>query len=666
MDLDLVVFSRNPLKESFFHKIMAEGLDLKTVVKHLANGSLGDNLCGVCLLPLTGDDYENIFTSICKKDEEYCVADILREILDTEHCNICCTCFNLASAAYKFYLQAKRSYEILNFYTDQLASNIEDLDIAQEDGKRLLCIPLPVYTPETPAFDYGFEGIGFRTMGDNIETDEDGINIVSVNKVEDDEAIVIVRDGKSVSYRIQNGALQEIDDSSDESDDENVLMIVNEKKRKKREPMEDISCMHCPVKYRFLSKLKNHVKKICKLITDNINSYEEHLATHIGEYQCTQCHAVYRRQESLRAHMKSHEARDKCQQDNMANGKICEICGVVLAHETALAAHCAKRHAARHTCYYCGRTNKQLRNPDTKSEVEENEAGDSDTRSICGVCGKSFVDERSLLWHQRLHDNDRPFVCNHAVCAHTKPRRRCPLCPALFHLRSMVNTHLKKVYQPACTLCAHTPSRGAAVRCAPRCSTCAPWPTRISRRYINQHAMCAHTKPRRRCPLCPALFHLRSMVNTHLKKVYQPARGVRAHQAAAPLCPALFHLRSMVNTHLKKVYQPARGVRAHQAAAPLCPALFHLRSMKRRNRVAKHTNVFWRTETVPIQELSVAIQDKVLEIQSTQDKHWVRARELCRETHERVLEDGDGAHPGAERGHTGRGAGDADHAGQAL
>lgn len=167
----------------------------------------------------------------------------------------------MASAAYKFYLQAKRSYEILNFYTDQLSSNIEDLDIAQEDGKRLLCIPLPVYTPETPGFDYGFDSIGSRKMGDDVEFDKDGTDIVT-DKETDDEVIVIVKDGKAVSYRIQNGVFHEVDDSGDESDDENVLMIVNEKKRKKRDPMVDISCMHCPVKYRFLSKLKDHVKKV--------------------------------------------------------------------------------------------------------------------------------------------------------------------------------------------------------------------------------------------------------------------------------------------------------------------------------------------------------------------------------------------------------------------
>ncbi|CAG5059885.1 unnamed protein product [Parnassius apollo] len=85
----------------------------------------------------------------------------------------------------------------------------------------------------------------------------------------------------------------------------------------------------------------------------------------------------------------------------------------------------------------------------------------------------------------------------------------------------------------------------------------------VSLNRRNQHAVCAHTAPARRCPLCPALFHLRSMVNTHLKKV-------------------------------------------------------HLKAHKRRNRTSKHQNVFWRTETVPIQELSVSIQNEILELQAAQ------------------------------------------------
>ena len=31
---------------------------------------------------------------------------------------------------------------------------------------------------------------------------------------------------------------------------------------------------------------------------------------------------------------------------------------------------------------------------------------------VCSTCKKDFVDERALLWHERLHKNERPYVCD--------------------------------------------------------------------------------------------------------------------------------------------------------------------------------------------------------------------------------------------------------------
>lgn len=60
---------------------MTCNMDIKLVVKHLANGSFGENLCRVCLSPLT-DSCVNIFSTIYKEGKEYCIADILKELCD--------------------------------------------------------------------------------------------------------------------------------------------------------------------------------------------------------------------------------------------------------------------------------------------------------------------------------------------------------------------------------------------------------------------------------------------------------------------------------------------------------------------------------------------------------------------------------------------------------
>lgn len=166
--------------------------------------------------------------------------------------------------AYQFYLQAKRSYEVLHFYTDQLLANTGDLDIPEEDGNRLLCIPLPIYTPETCSFEYGLDGIGQRNIGD-----DESECLEENDSTSQEENVLLVVENEEM---IKEGEIA--DEMTSGSEDDNVLMIVNEKTRKKREPMVYISCMHCPVRYRFLSKLKEHVKKVhdediyyCKVCT---------------------------------------------------------------------------------------------------------------------------------------------------------------------------------------------------------------------------------------------------------------------------------------------------------------------------------------------------------------------------------------------------------------
>lgn len=62
---------------------MENTLDLKLVLKHLSNGTLGENLCINCLKPLQ-EHYENIFTKVCKYDKEYCIADVLQIMCDVE------------------------------------------------------------------------------------------------------------------------------------------------------------------------------------------------------------------------------------------------------------------------------------------------------------------------------------------------------------------------------------------------------------------------------------------------------------------------------------------------------------------------------------------------------------------------------------------------------
>lgn len=91
---------------------------------------------------------------------------------------------------------------------------------------------------------------------------EDGIEINDNKTDNNNEVVLIVEDKKTLFYSVQDGALQEIKFKEESDDDDNVLMIVNKKIRKKRDPMTFISCLHCPLKYRFVATLKKHEKKV--------------------------------------------------------------------------------------------------------------------------------------------------------------------------------------------------------------------------------------------------------------------------------------------------------------------------------------------------------------------------------------------------------------------
>ncbi|KAJ8707975.1 hypothetical protein PYW08_010341 [Mythimna loreyi] len=541
---------------------MANTLDLKLVLKHLSNGTLGENLCINCLKPLQ-DQYENIFTKVCKYDKEYCIADVLRIMCDVElssedNYNVCVNCFMMASMAYKFYLLSKRSNEIINFYTNELLNNLDEIELPEETANNTLCISLPEILTETPIYDFNLHAIGKDTKNETAEPVK--IKTEAVEKEGDDNIVVIIQDNNvPLFYRIgPDGNLTLLGESEakkytksfnssmtgqnktvkvERAKNDKEFKFDQPKRGRKRGPMTLKLCSRCPVKYRFIAKLKEHMKsehdvilyvcEVCKALTEDEQEYHNHLRTHTNIHQCAICNMVFKKRVTIIKHLKRHEKMKNIAYTDSAH--ICEKCGKILEDEESLRQHYDTKHHKKFTCYYCGRmykgemsfdmhikkheqnieTGKYRHNVYKKNKTTPNEKPKPVTkRCMCSTCGKHFVDERALLWHQRLHNNERPYICNECGRGFVSVNRR------------------------------------------------------------NQHALCAHTAPARRCPLCPALFHLRSMVNTHVKKV-------------------------------------------------------HLKQHKRRNRMTKHQNVFWRTEPVPIQELSVEIQNDILELQAAnKEQDW--------------------------------------------
>ncbi|XP_013199211.1 zinc finger protein 236 [Amyelois transitella] len=502
---------------------MASALDLKLVLHHLLNGDLEENLCRICLQPLP-ELREDIYTRICKDEQEYCIADVLEEICsikfaETDKYYVCLECFQNASNAYKFFLKTKRNNDMLTFYVNEMESNVNCIEIPESLMSEALCISLSEYEPLTPDFDYNLDGV-LKKGALNMKSESQLESKKEVVDKDDDHIVIIKSEGGLQTYYrpLPDGSLAMI---------KMEKQLQAERKRKKREPMTFKQCTRCPIKYRFVAKLKEHMKmehgvilhacKICQALIEDEQEYRQHLKTHTNIHQCDICDTVFQKRDIMISHIKWHET------NKQTDGHVCKMCGEITSNEEDLRNHCDKKHYKGYTCYYCGRMYKgrisfdkhiekhekfmklkEMKHKSPSSRVAEEPPAQTDRRFTCETCGRSFLGERALMWHNRLHTNERPYTCE----------------------------------------------------------TCGRGFVSCNRR--NQHALCAHSAPTRRCPLCPALFHLRSMVNTHIKKV-------------------------------------------------------HLKTHKRRHRTMRHQEVLWETETVPIQELSVDIQDDILELQAAKE-----------------------------------------------
>lgn len=95
-----------------------------------------------------------------------------------------------------------------------------------------------------------------------IETD----NIMHSSKAyqnDDDNIVVIVKEnGEPLYYKMgNNSTLELVSGVKNEKIKDKVLKVRQVTKlRKKRDPMVYRQCSQCPVKYRFIAKLKEHMK----------------------------------------------------------------------------------------------------------------------------------------------------------------------------------------------------------------------------------------------------------------------------------------------------------------------------------------------------------------------------------------------------------------------
>lgn len=219
------------------------------------------------------------------------------QIYPSDNYCICSDCFITASSAYKFHLTCQRTEAILNFYVTELVNNLDTISSEEILGNNIVslpvCIALPEFETEAKVFDFNLDGIGLAQVEEETMYDSDADAYTDNTQHEPIGTFEVkikpepLEDYSELETKVQRVAhpMPKIKTNDDTDDDDAVLIVLTSDKkeqqlgpkiRKKRLPMEYRKCPLCPIKYRFMSKLRDHMKllhnvelytcKVCKLI----------------------------------------------------------------------------------------------------------------------------------------------------------------------------------------------------------------------------------------------------------------------------------------------------------------------------------------------------------------------------------------------------------------
>lgn len=273
-------------------------------------------------------------------------------------------------------------------------------------------------------------------------------------------------------------------------------------------------CSICKVAYFSLKDLSEHdcsgkvlndrasVQFPCKECNKTFASIAylvRHEASHHGAFKCSICERVFIRKEELSWHMPVCEIREKIQQEG---GAECPTCGEAFQEWLAF-----KDHHMTHTHpYKCDKCNKRFIKIGTlhnhKCEAVGEPGGDPNDQLSCGICQKTFKNERYLSRHLTLHG---------------QPEFTCEFCGKFFTRKDYLNDH-------QCRL-----PNGTTVRMV----------RKKNRLFIKDNLA---------CPVCNKTFSSRSNMMKHMK-----VHGDK--QAECHICRKKFHYENYLKLHIATVHE---------------------------------------------------------------------------------------------------------------
>ncbi|GFS25451.1 zinc finger protein 62 [Elysia marginata] len=265
------------------------------------------------------------------------------------------------------------------------------------------------------------------------------------------------------------------------------------------------------------SKSNKRSCPLCKTVIENEQPLEVHMQVHIPSssfYSCDLCRETYSSLGSLRRHLLSHLGMP-------IKHNLCLFCGNTFKSESLLVTHIRKRHSKEFNSnsFQCPKCPKKFK---TKDQLDFHSVRHADIKPYaCEVCGKTFMREKGLLSHMRMHEGGG-FMC--AVCGKSFVSQRvledhctihtgekphiCDVCGKSFRLMANLRNH-KQV---------HCPNKG--IQC-PEC----PKTFRDTRSYSRHMLMHTGERPWR-CTVCGKGF----VQEITLKKHMNLHNGKNLHQ----------------------------------------------------------------------------------------------------------------------------------------